>query len=111
MRTCLQVAFGTAFGSWLLLRRSQDLSSILACAYKRSRKHLDFPIENSEVRLSALTMRLRRVGIWRADLYHADLIGGKGGTRTLDPGIMSKAHPWHTQSGLDRFLAHANAGL
>src|SRR5207302_5460761 len=29
--------------------------------------------------------RTRRFGVRR---YHADLIGGKGGTRTLDPGIM-----------------------
>jgi len=28
-----------------LLRWPQDLSSLLACAYKRSRKHLNFPIK------------------------------------------------------------------
>jgi hypothetical protein len=73
---------------WRLLRWSQDLSSILACAYNRNQKHLNFLIENGEVRFSALTMRLQRVGSLGADLQHAGLIGGKGGTRTLDPGIM-----------------------
>src|SRR5205823_227875 len=34
-------------------------------------------------------MRLRRTGRFGVRRYHADLIGGKGGTRTLDPGIMS----------------------
>jgi hypothetical protein len=36
-----------------------------------------------------LTLRLRRRGKLGHRRYHADLIGGKGGTRTLDPGIMS----------------------
>jgi hypothetical protein len=39
----------------------------------------------------ALTMRLQWEGsqpMWR---YPIDLIGGKGGTRTLDPGIMRRA--------------------
>jgi hypothetical protein len=45
-----------------VVRWAQNLSSILACAYKRNRKHLDFLIENGEGRFSALTMRLRRVG-------------------------------------------------
>jgi hypothetical protein len=36
-----------------------------------------------------LTMRLRRPGKFGIGPYHADLNGGKGGTRTLDPGIMS----------------------
>jgi len=34
-------------------------------------------------------MRLRRTAYFDGARYHADLIGGKGGTRTLDPGIMS----------------------
>src|SRR5205807_7502352 len=33
-------------------------------------------------------MRLRRTGRFGVRRYHADPIGGKGGTRTLDPGIM-----------------------
>jgi hypothetical protein len=72
-----------------LLRWYQDLSSVLACAYKRNRKHLDLHVENGEVRFSALTMRLPWSGVLSAAPYHFDLIGGKGGTRTLDPGIMS----------------------
>lgn len=47
---------------YALLRWSQDLSSILACAYMRNRKHLDFLIGNGEGRFSALTLRLRQVG-------------------------------------------------
>jgi hypothetical protein len=46
----------------------RDLSSILACAYKGNRKHLDFSIENGEVRVSALTPRLGRVGSLGDDL-------------------------------------------
>jgi len=34
-------------------------------------------------------MRLRRLAIFRTGRYFADSIGGKGGTRTLDPVIMS----------------------
>ena len=37
----------------------------------------------------ALTPRLRRGGRFGLRRYRSDLIGGKGGTRTLDPGIMS----------------------
>ena len=72
-----------------LLRCPQGLGCILVCAYKRNQKRLDFLVENAEVQFSALTLRSRRVGSLGADLQHADLIGGKGGTRTLDPGIMS----------------------
>ena len=61
----------------------------MACAYKRNRKRLDFPIENEKGAILALTMRLRRRGKLGHRRYHTDLIGGKGGTRTLDPGIMS----------------------
>jgi hypothetical protein len=39
--------------------------------------------------ISALTMRLSRSGGLSTAPYQFDLIGGKGGTRTLDPGIMS----------------------
>src|SRR5438034_7636029 len=60
-------------------------------AYKRARECLDFLIENGEGRSSALTMRLPSSGVSSAAPYHFDLIGGKEGTRTLDPGIMSAA--------------------
>jgi hypothetical protein len=69
-----------------------SVTQILVCAYKRSRKHLDLPIyrsKSAEDRLSALAMRLRRTAYFDGARYHADLIGGKGGTRTLDPGIVS----------------------
>jgi hypothetical protein len=62
----------------------------LTCAYKRNRKRLDFPIENEKGAILTLTMRLRRTGYFDGARYHADSIGGKGGTRTLDPGIMSR---------------------
>jgi hypothetical protein len=39
--------------------------------------------------LLALTMRLPWSGVLNAAPYQFDLIDGKGGTRTLDPGIMS----------------------
>jgi hypothetical protein len=41
-------------------------------------------------------MRLRRTAYFDGARYQADLIGGKGGTRTLDPGIMrgTKEHGW-----------------
>jgi len=42
----------------------------------------------NEKPLLALTLRLRRLPTLRMGRYCADLIGGKGGTRTLDPGIM-----------------------
>jgi hypothetical protein len=74
-----------------LLEWSQGLRCILICAYKRSRKCLDFPIENARRPILALTLRLRRPGKSGNRRYHSDLIGGKGGTRTLDPGIMSTA--------------------
>jgi len=47
---------------------TQDLSCIVVRAYKRSCEHVDPVI---------------KIG------YQSDSIGGKGGTRTLDPGIMS----------------------
>ena len=72
-----------------LLRWPQNLRNILTCAYKRNRKRLDFPIENEKGAILTLTLRLRRRGKLGHPRYHADLIGGKGGTRTLDPGIMS----------------------
>ena len=40
----------------------------------------------------ALTMRLPESSVSEATPYLFDLIGGKGGTRTLDPGIMSAFH-------------------
>jgi hypothetical protein len=60
-----------------------------SCAYKRIRKCLDFQVKNKKGASFALTLRLRRPGNFGLRRYHADLIGGKGGTRTLDPGIMS----------------------
>ena len=63
---------------------------ILAGAYKRSRKCLDFQVKSENGAILALTLRLRRRGKFALPRYHADLIGGKGGTRTFDPGIMSK---------------------
>jgi hypothetical protein len=36
----------------------------------------------------ALTMRLPWSGVFNLAAYPFDLTGGKGGTRTLDPGIM-----------------------
>jgi hypothetical protein len=45
-----------------LLEWSQGLRCILICAYKRSRKCLDFPIENARRPILALTLRLRRPG-------------------------------------------------
>ncbi len=73
--------------------------------YRLSRRHVPLPrfwfalisaVENTwisrsksaEGRLSALTVRLRRTAYFDAAPHHADSIGGKGGTRTLDPGIM-----------------------
>src|SRR5882762_7069945 len=43
----------------------------------------------NEKPLLALTVRLRRTAYFDAAPHHADSIDGKGGTRTLDPGIMS----------------------
>ena len=43
----------------------------------------------NEKPIVALTMRLSWGSEPTGDLYPIDLIGGKGGTRTLDPGIMS----------------------
>ncbi len=45
----------------------------------------------NEKPLLALTVRLPWDGPQAAAPYHFDSIGGKGGTRTLDPGIMSLA--------------------
>src|ERR1700752_970271 len=44
-------------------------------------------------------MRLRRTAYFDGARYKADLIGGKGGTRTLDPGIMSPVER-HDEAGL-----------
>ena len=46
-------------------------------------------LRNENGAILAHTLRLRRGGLIRPGRYLADLIGGKGGTRTLDPGIMS----------------------
>ena len=61
----------------------------MVCAYKHSRKCLDFQVKSENGAILALTLRLRRRGKFALPRYHADLTGGKGGTRTLDPGIMS----------------------
>jgi len=64
---------------------------MLVCAYKRTRDGLDFPIEAGR-RLEFCAYRaLTAVATLRIGRYYADSIGGKGGTRTLDPGIMSEA--------------------
>ena len=66
-----------------------SVTQILVCAYKRSRKRLDFQVKSENGAILALTVRLRRTPSFGAARYHPDLTGGKGGTRTLDPGIMS----------------------
>src|SRR5436189_5728033 len=48
-------------------------------------------LETRERSNCALTARLQRLGNPSADCYRVDSIGGKGGTRTLDPGIMTRA--------------------
>ena len=60
-----------------------------SCAYKRKQKCLDFQVKSENGAILALTLRLRRRGKFGLRRYRADFIGGKGGTRTLDPGIMS----------------------
>src|SRR5439155_19557293 len=75
--------------SLTLLGRDPVPPFVPSRAYKRARECLDFLIENGEGRSSALTMRLPSSGVSSAAPYHFDLIGGKEGTRTLDPGIMS----------------------
>ena len=59
-------------------------------AYKRSCEHMDFVIKIWQkvdpLRLPCAYSGRANLG---GDRYHSDSIGGKGGTRTLDPGIMS----------------------
>ena len=76
LRICLHSLSTTSIGSWCAL-----ISAVVGAWISRSR--------TAVARSSALTVRLHRLGNPGIDRYHADLIGGKGGTRTLDPGIMS----------------------
>jgi hypothetical protein len=45
-----------------LLEWSQGLGCILTCAYKRTRKCLDFKVKNENRAILTLTLRLRRPG-------------------------------------------------
>jgi hypothetical protein len=89
-----------AWGCWRTAVTSRALRSsqigylghfgpVAACAYKRKRKCLDFQVKNENESILALTLRLRPTGHSRRRGHHFDSLGGKGGTRTLDPGIMS----------------------
>jgi hypothetical protein len=70
-----------------------SVTRILARAYKRNRKCLYSLIKmgrgSSFCAYRTLTASRQSSG----NLSHADSIGGKGGTRTLDPGIMRPVRP------------------
>jgi hypothetical protein len=69
---------------------TQDLSCIVVRAYKRSCEHVDPRDQDwQKVYLLRLSCAYSGPANLGGDRYQSDSIGGKGGTRTLDPGIMS----------------------
>ena len=68
-----------------------------------------FVIKTRERSNCALTARLQRLGNPSADCYRVDSIGGKGGTRTLDPGIMTRAQQLSSRTRQSLPHARGNA--